>query len=649
MDDVMKRLSLLLLLLLFLIAACAPQQPTETLPSPSETPVRVPSAEPTPTATTTPPKTLTVCTAQLPGSLFPYDGSQIPIKRNLLSILYEGAIKTVNGSASSEILQRVPSLANGDLRLEPVPIQRGQTVVDAEGSLAVLKPGLRVRPSGCRSADCTVVWDGEEPLQMDRMVVDFKLRDDLTWSDGIPVTADESVFSFQLAYSPESPGQHWAEDRTETYRVLDPLTVQWIGRAGFSTSEISQFFWQPLPGHLFEGTEDWSELVNAEALAQLPLSYGSFQIQAREPDQLVLIPNPYFTSTNENLSMFDELVIRRIDGDRGSAFQALQSGECDVLDPSFGWENDLDLLSEINANESFSIWMETGKAWWQLVFGITPAAYDDFYNPNQGDRPDFFGDQLVRRAFAACLNREEMRARALGEWGLLWPSFLPPGASQISQEGSLSFNPEQAAADLQAAGWLDDDGNPETPRIAVNVPGVPTGTEFRVEMLVDETGFQQDMAGIIQASLAGCGIGVDIRTLSSEAIYAPGPEGPLFGRGFDLALIAWEPGPELDCRLYLDQAVPGEGNQWVGTNIGGLMQPDYDSACSSAGLALEENRDVLQGEAERAFLNLLPAIPLFSTPRISIVSSKLCDAESLTAGKGLLNDTESIMGDKNCP
>jgi peptide/nickel transport system substrate-binding protein len=644
----MKRLLLFIILFGLALAACRPQTETPT-PGISQTIQPTATTYPTPSQTPDPPRTLTVCVAQMPETLFPYDGLNSWPKTNLLTILYEAPYEIVRETVLPVILDRAPSLANGDLRLEPVNVQRGQTVVDAEGDLAVFQPGLAVRPSGCHEADCALVWDGESQLQMDQMVVDYHLREDLAWSDGVPVTAVDSVFSFQLAIDSDAPGLHWAEDRTENYQALGSDTLQWTGRPGFSTWDLSRFFWRPLAAHLFDGDISWSEIANSEKLTRTPLSYGPFQIKSWDGGGILLIPNPHYHQASEGLPLLDKVVFRQVEGGREAAIKGLQAGECDVLDVSFGWENDLALLTEITANGSAEVHTQTGGAWWQLVFGINQAAYDDGYNPALGDRPDYFGDPLVRKAIAACLDREAMRTRALGEWGQLWSSFLPPEETRLSPEERIIYNPEQASADLEAAGWLDMDSDPATSRIAVNLPEVPPGTEFRLELLVDTTQFQQDMGAFIQESLAACGIGVTVEALPSEQLYAPGPNGPLFGRQFDLALIAWEASPMLDCRLYLNQAIPTSDNQWVGTNISGLDQQDYDLACAAAGLAAEDNWPATARQAELVFINHLPVIPLFSPPQATVYSSALCVEELLTAGNEFFNRIERITGDKNCP
>jgi peptide/nickel transport system substrate-binding protein len=643
MEILMKRFFFLLLLVMVLVVACQPQPETVTPAIPSEAPTLFPTAEPTPTDE--PPLTLTVCTAQLPESLFPYDGLQIPSKSNILALLYEAPFEWVNGEPMPLILERVPSQANGDLRLEAVAVQRGQTVIDSEGRLAVYQPGLQVRPSGCQSAECAVVWDGEQALQLDQMVVSFHLREDLTWSDGTRVTGVDSVFSFQLANDPAAPGLHWAEDRTDAYEALDAQTVQWVGRPGFTSANIDQVFWKPLPAHLFSPDAGWIDWANAEALAVSPLSYGPFTLNSREPAQIQLIPNPNYALANENRALIDVLAFQQIEPDRSEAIQALESGECDLLDSSFGWENDPARITQINSDERFSVQTEVGEAWWQVVFGIVPASYDDGYNPAIGDRPDYFGDPRVRRAFASCLDREAMAEAALGDWGQVWPSFLPPGETQISQGEGILYDPEQGATDLNLLGWLDFDVDPSTPRTAVNVQNIPDGTAFQVELLVDDTDFQQEMAEVIQNSLLACGIGVEVQTLPAGELYAPGPEGPLFGRRFELALIAWEEGPEPDCQFYQSQAIPSAVNQWVGTNIAGLAQSDYDHACASAGLALEDERVAFLGSAERQFLAHLPSVPLFNPPQVLIFAPLESDEELLTAGNGFLKALETLMGE----
>jgi peptide/nickel transport system substrate-binding protein len=113
-------------------------------------------------------------------------------------------------------------------------------------------------------------------------------------------------------------------------------------------------------------------------------------------------------------------------------------------------------------------------------------------------------------------------------------------------------------------------------------------------------------------------VGVEVRTLSPAELYAPGPEGPLFGRQFDLALIAWQPMHGPDCGLYTSWAIPTAENDWIGTNIAGFADSAYDAACTAAALALPAEAQAALAAAEAAFVEQLPAVPLTAPPVIEV-------------------------------
>jgi hypothetical protein len=70
--------------------------------------------------------------------------------------------------------------------------------------------------------------------------------------------------------------------------------------------------------------------------------------------------------------------------------------------------------------------------------------------------------------------------------------------------------------------------------------------------------------------------------------------------------------------------MPSSENRWVGTNIAGLNDQNYDHACSSAALALPGELESSLLNAETAYLDVLPAVPLFSTPRVMVTTTSVC-------------------------
>ena len=158
------------------------------------------------------------------------------------------------------ILEKIPSLEDGDAQVSPVTVSAGTEVVDASGDLVLLATGDKVRPSGCRSDDCAITYDGSSTIQMDQLVVTFTMLEGLMWSDGEPLTASDSIYSFKLASDNATPGSKFLIDRTQTYEAADEQTIQWWGKPGFIDPDYYTNFWMPLPEHA------WGEFPPAELL-----------------------------------------------------------------------------------------------------------------------------------------------------------------------------------------------------------------------------------------------------------------------------------------------------------------------------------------------------------------------------------------------
>ena len=610
----MNKVVAVIMLVLFLLSACSAvvDNPLIEQPSPTDTPQILPS----PTATERPPVVLTVCTVSLPETLFPYSGGTSTAKERVLSLIYPQPVDHDDGLVSPRILEKMPSQSDGDLRLDPVPIRRGQMVVDARAELVTATEGVWVRPSGCRDADCAITWNGVDALEMDQMVIAFQIREGLTWSDGTPVSAGDSVFSFRLANDLAAPLYGWAETHTQGYSALDARTVAWVGYPGFASAEPGRFFWVPLPAHLFESGASWTETASNALWTTPPPSYGPFVLSEWGDGEMRLVRNPFDFHNADGQSRVDQVLIKVLDGGIQAGWAALQDGVCDVLDAGFRLASEPELLAAIEAAGEFELRVTGGEAWTQLAFGVRPAEYDTLNNPIFAQRPDYFGDVRARQGVAACLDRQAMTALTTGEWGALWPSFASPEESYLDE--GIVFNPEAGTAFLDETGWIDHDGDPSTPRLAQNMVNVFNGTPLSVTLLAGPSAFHQDLAGMVQESLTVCGLGVEVQTLSTEELYAPGPGGPLFGRAFDLALIAWQPLPGPDCGLYASWAVPNVGNGWIGTNIAGFRDDRYDRACTAATLALPGEEAALLSQAETVYVEMLPAVPLFAPPVVEV-------------------------------
>jgi peptide/nickel transport system substrate-binding protein len=130
---------------------------------------------------------------------------------------------------------------------------------------------------------------------------------------------------------------------------------------------------------------------------------------------------------------------------------------------------------------------------------------------------------------------------------------------------------------------------------------------------------------VLKENLADCGLRLAVRRLPPEEFYADGPDGPVFGRQFDLALFSWLNGVSPPCELYMSGQMPREDNWWATSNNPGYASQEYDAACRSALTALYGTEDFVQGhrEAQRILSNDLPVLPLYFVPKSVAVRSEV--------------------------
>jgi peptide/nickel transport system substrate-binding protein len=169
------------------------------------------------------------------------------------------------------------------------------------------------------------------------------------------------------------------------------------------------------------------------------------------------------------------------------------------------------------------------------------------------------------------------------------------------------------------------------------VAGVPDGTAFEVEYLVSSDAKPQADALAIQKMLGECGIGTRIVTQQPQDFLAPGPDGPVFGRSFDLAQFAWAGSFEPACNLYLTSEITGSypdfPKGWGGMNASGYSNPQYDAACENALFSLSDapQHRTEHLQAQEIFSTELPALPLYLHYNVSVARPDLCNYTSASA------------------
>ena len=620
--------------------------------TPGTTPLTSAEPEETPTPTAVP-RTLTICTGAEPDNLSLYAGLSL-IKNHILEAIYDGPVDTNGFDFQPVILEKLPDLADGDASIEPIPVSAGDEVVNDAGRLVPLAPGERVRPFGCTQPDCAVTWDGG-PLEMAQLSATFTLVEGLRWSDGAPLRAADSVASYEIARDCQAePGSCGGSGlatgnpetalRTASYTALDERSLRWTGVPGFLDPDYRTNFFIPLPEHQVAGRPP-AELFQAGG-TDLPLGWGPYVLDRWVPgDHIRLHKNPNYFRAGEGLPRFDVLIFRFVGQEPERNLAALSSGTCDVLDQEASAilaGEPLEELLALDESGQLAAHFTTGTVWEHADFGIQHISYDDGFQLGI-DRPAFFNDVRTRQAIALCMDRQRVVDSLLNGLSAVPDSYLPPEHPLFNPAvARYPFDPEAGQALLDQVGWLDDDGNGVTPRRAFGVPNVVDGSPLAFSYLTSTAPQRQQAAQILKESLAGCGIEIDLEFQPVETVFADGPDGPLFGRRFEMAQFSWLTGFSPPCDLFLTDEISGPpGVNWIpfgslearsfiygwgGQNQTGYSSPAYDQACRSAREALPGQPGYVEShhQAQELFAAELPVVPLYLRLKLAVTRPDIC-------------------------
>ncbi len=565
------------------------------------------------------PLSLTVLIGQEPGSLYLYDDSVTLAAQHVRQALMDGPIDSRTYDHQPVILERLPSLANGDAVTRAVTVNTGDTVVNDSGDVVALTAGTVVRPSGCTNSACAVTFTGA-PLAMDQMAVTFTLKSGLLWSDGQPLTADDSVYSFEVAADPATPGSdHDMVDRTASYTAPDATTAVWVGVPGYRDREYALRFWTPLPRHQLEIQLGYSaaDLLTASETVTSPLGWGPFRIHEWiAGDHITVVRNPFYWRAGEGMPYLDQITFRFVPaGDE--AIARLTAGSAHVATRDVDLESQAQQLLDMEAMGTLNPTFTNGTAWEHVTFGIDPAG--------TYIRPDFFEDVRTRRAIAHCLDRQgAVDAELYGRANV--PDAYLPAEHPLYPSGAIStyaYDPAQGQALLEAVGWRDDDHNGV--REAHAIPGITDGTPLSFTWKSTDAEMRESYMASFREDLAACGITVTLETMPAGDFFADGPAGPVFGRQFDLASFAWTANADPRCDRYASDEIPSTANGWSGSNVAGFSDAAYDAACQQAREALPGTPAYTVGhqEALRIFSEQLPAIPLFQRLKLAAARPEL--------------------------
>jgi peptide/nickel transport system substrate-binding protein len=363
-----------------------------------------------------------------------------------------------------------------------------------------------------------------------------------------------------------------------------------------------------------------SDLAQADTTRRVPLGWGPYIFSQWSAGKFISLDrNPNYFRADKGFPKFDSLIFR-FEKDADAGISAMLAGECDILDTSLRLDGQIDLLSQLEQNNQVHLVVSTTPLMERLDFGIQQAS---------GKRPGFFNDVRTRQGIASCLDRQKVVSTVLDGLSVVPDSFVPTAHPLFNnQVTKYPYDVNAGIGYLEAAGWVDADKNPATPRTALHIKGIPDGTPLVLNYWTTSALQRRQVSDILSQSLAQCGVKVNIEYFDQNDFYAQGPGGPLFGRQFDLAEYAiGVEGSLPPCEWFLSSEIPTKENNWVGVNVSGYSSADYDLACKRAMRILPDDPGQLAAyaQAQVLFANDLPSVPLYQRIKVAATRKDLCN------------------------
>jgi len=402
----------------------------------------------------------------------------------------------------------------------------------------------------------------EEPPEEEEfpMVLMIKLRDDVTWSDGTPLTAHDFVFSYEMLMDPGNAVQtrYPFDTFVDSVVAVDDYTLKINLTDTYVAWPIGIGFLMPLPRHVLEPVfEAEGTIDNAEWNWNPDVSVGPFTLSEwRTASHLIFEANPDYYQGQPAL---DQVFIRIVPDDKAQ-MAAIQTGDSDI--GVFISAADTPTIEAIEGVEMVGTSSGYIESWFFNLIDEDMAA-------ERGLTPTHPAllDKRVRQAIAMSVDRQQIIDELFYGLYRISPSLWYDSPYEDPNLENWPYDPDAAMALLDEAGWVDSNGDGTRDKDGVELVlqySTTAGNALREATQV-----------VVQNMLAEVGIGVQIQNYSYDVIWnGYAEDGPIATGKYHIAQWSTCPWdfPDPNTGDWLCEEIPSEDNPSGGNWQGVCME-----------------------------------------------------------------------------
>ena len=426
-------------------------------------------------------------------------------------------------------------------------------------------------------------------ISQDGLVADVRLRGDIFFSDGEPVTSDDVIFTYNTLMNPMVDASNIAQSFRFVSEVirLDKRSVRFVmEEKTFKALDVLSF-WDVgiLPEHIyrFDDPMDFNKRVSQ------PIGSGPYIFESwRVGDRVILRRNENYWGKKPYIK---KIVYKFINNDR-AALKALIGEDVDIIRPTeeqfAEYVNDEQFLSRFHA-----------IAYWN------PAVA--FYSVIWNQHKEMFADRNVRLAMTHLINRQA-----------IVDVLLRGNARQVT--GPFYINSDAYDADIQPwpfdigiakellnrAGWTDEDGDGLIEK---------NGQKFRFRFLyAASSAVYERIAKLMKDDFAQAGIEVIAEPMEWSILL-----GRVNERDFDSVIIGW--GGDIVQDPYQLWHSSQIENRW--SNMASFSNSAADEIIERANIELDaDKRNSLLRELHGILHQEQPYTFLYTVPSLRFVDKR---------------------------
>jgi peptide/nickel transport system substrate-binding protein len=400
----------------------------------------------------------------------------------------------------------------------------------------------------------------------------YRLKPNLTWHDGQPLTAEDFTFSWQVYANPAYGVSNTFPIRHMSgVEAPDPQTIvirwkqRWVeaGNLGTGTSSNSPNNFPPLPRHILERTVQEGATEGERFLPNSPfwnvgyIGAGPYKLDSYTPS--VSIEASAFDGHVLGRTKIDRVSIRGI-SDVNASLANILAGEIHYAADLFSAEEGLVLERD---------WVPSGRG--VVLWELLPSRQQWFQLRPERAQPTEMQDVRVRRAIVHSWDKKEVFDAVTGGHGLLSDTFTSPNQEyqpQVDREiMKYPHDPRRAQQLLEDAGFRRDaSGMFLTPRgEPMDVPLNFTGGTSQ---------FEQETA-ILADQMKRAGINGIPRVLPSSASSED--------RALLPGIVAGSGGGDTGFLNAHSSNIASAATRWNGGNRAAYSNPEFDRLANTFG------------------------------------------------------------------